>query len=171
MYEDWRFDRWETPISDFKSIGMVSLVDNGALCITVEAARDPHRPRWEFRFERAPIYQNILGEYRLELWGNVHSGNRRYGPTVKVPESPWLKKLKESEALIDVHSPGLIHFQIATEDDVIDIASADEPRIISIAAARSDDPAAGKSEVLYANEDRDKLDAILRNIHRDKSDT
>jgi hypothetical protein len=29
MYEGWRVERWETPISDVESVVMVSLIDDG----------------------------------------------------------------------------------------------------------------------------------------------
>ena len=166
MYEDWNFERWETPISDLKSIAMVSLVDDGELTITVEDLRDPSRPRWAFRFTRAPMYQNILEEYRLELWQRVHVDGKRYGWTVRVPNSPWLAQLKEKEGLIEVHDPGLQHFQIGTEDDIIDVLSAKAPEILAIEPARPEERKPGKTEVLFAHEDRDKVEALFETIKR-----
>ena len=149
MYEGWGFERWETPVSDLDSIAMVSLVDDGRLKITVEDLRDTARPRWRFTFRQAPIYRNILEEYRLELWELVHAGGERKGWTVMVPSSPWLAQLKEKEPLIEVHHPNLLHFQIGTEDDVIDVLSPEEPLIESVEPASPGDPTPGKSEVLH----------------------
>ena len=170
MYEGWRFERWETPISDLKSVAMVSLVDDGALSITVEDLRDPGRSRWRFRFECAPIYQNILEEYRLELWQRVHQGGARFGWTVRVPDSPWLAKLQEHESLIEVHVPRLVHYQIGTEDDVVDILSPDEPRIMSTEPARPEDPVPGKSRILHSDKDRDEVESLFRRVKRGYDD-
>jgi hypothetical protein len=166
MYEGWTFERWETPVSDLKSIAMVSLVDDGCLKITVEDLRDPARPRWRFTFRQAPIYRNILEEYRLELWELVHQGGERKGWTVTVPSSPWLAQLKEKEPLIEVHHPYLLHFQIGTEDDVIDVLSPEAPLIESVEPAPPDEAVPGKSHVLHADEDGAEVEARLRAIRR-----
>ena len=170
MYEGWRFERWETPVSDLKSIAMVSLVDDGELTITVEDFRDPARPRWSFRFDRAPIYRNILEEYRLELWELVHQNEHRYGWTVTIPDSPWLASLQEKESLIEVHDPGLRHFQIGTEDDVIDVLSPTTPEIVTVEPASSSARVPGKSHVLHADEDRAEVDSLLERVKRGHDD-
>ena len=167
MHEDWTFERWETPISDLKSIAMVSLIDDGCLKITVEDLRDPARPRWCFTFRHAPIYRNILEEYRLELWELVHQEGARKGWTVIVPSSPWLAQLKEKEPLIEVDHPNLLHFQIGTEDDVIDVLSPELPLVESVKSASPDDAVPGKSHVLYADEDGTDVEARSRTIQRE----
>jgi len=170
VYEGWRFVRWETPVSDLKSIAMVSLVDDGALTITLEDLRDSARPRWCFRFDHAPIYRNILEEYRLELWELVHQDGARHGWTVTVPDSPWLASLQEKESLIKFHDPGLLHFQIETEDDVIDVLSPTEPEITSVEPASSSERVPGKSRVLHADEERAEVESVLRRARRGHDD-
>lgn len=170
MYEGWTFERWETPISDLQSIAMVSLVDDGELTITVEDVMGATRSRWAFRFARAPIYQNIPEEYRLELWRHVHERGKRYGWTVRVPNSPWLFQLKANEALMDVHDPSLQHFQIGSEDDIIDVLSAKAPDIIALGPARETDRKPGKSHVLFAHEFRDEVDALIESAKRRDND-
>src|SRR5215475_5956481 len=60
-----RQERWDTPVSDARSLAMVSLVDGGdALRITVQDLRDLSRRRFEFTFRRVPAYRNILEEYQ-----------------------------------------------------------------------------------------------------------
>lgn len=171
MYERWRFERWETPISDLKSVAMVSLTDDGTLSIVVEDLRDPSRPRWRFRFIDAPFYQNIQEEYRMELWEKVFAGGRRYGNTRTVPDSPWLASLREHEELVHVYHPHLVHFQISTEDDVIDILSPDAPEITAIAPAGPGDPTPGKSRILYAEDDREEVDELFDQLRRERDDT
>lgn len=166
MYEGWTFERLETPISDLKSIAMVSLVDDGCLKITVEDLRDPTRPRWRFTFKHAPIYRNIPEEYRIELWELIHQGGECKGWTVMVPSSPWLAQLKEKEPLIEVHHPNLLHFVVGTEDDVIDVLSSEAPLVESVEPASPDDAVPGKSHVLHADEDGAEVEARLRAIRR-----
>ena len=169
MYEGWRFERWETPLSDLRSIALVSLVDDGTLRITVEDLRDPTRPRWCITFEDAPIYQNILEEYRLELWQQANHG-APVGWTVTVPDSPWLKALQDNEPLIEVHHPGLVHYQVGTEDDTIDVLSSEPPTIESVDPASPDDPVPGKSHVLDAELEADEVRARLKAAARGYDD-
>jgi len=168
MYSRWRFQRWETPVSDLKSVGMVSLIDDGTLQITIEDLRDPRRLRWRFAFSQAPIYQNILEEYRLGSWSESESRAEAesVGWTATIPESPWLAGLREQEPLLDVHFPGLRHYQIATEDDVVDVLSADAPRIDEIPPGAPGDPPVGKSTILYADEDADEVRRLFDDLSR-----
>ena len=124
--------RWDTPVSGARSLRLVSLVDDGALRLTLEDAGDPDRRRWTFVFASAPAYRNVREELRLGLWAG---GAGRVGWTARVPASPWLARLREAEPLLDVHHPGLAHFRIATEDDVIDVLSALAPEIKEAALA------------------------------------
>ncbi|MET0400190.1 MAG: hypothetical protein ABW277_25595 [Longimicrobiaceae bacterium] len=127
-------ERWETPVSDARSLRLVSLVDDGALRLTLEDAADPVRRRWTFVFASVPAYRNVREELRLGLWAGG-AGADRVGWTARVPGSPWLARLREAEPLLDVHHPGLVHFRIATEDDVIDVLSALAPEIEEAAPA------------------------------------
>lgn len=111
-------ERWETPVSDARSLRLVSLVDDGALRLTLEDAGDPARRRWTVVFASAPAYRNVREELRLGLWDGG-AGADRVGWTARVPRSPWLARLREAEPLLDAHHSGLVHFRIATEDDVL----------------------------------------------------
>lgn len=166
VYEGWRFERWETPISDLRSVAMVSLVDDGSLHLTIESLRDPGRARWRFSFKQAPVYRNILEEFRMELWPLVHSGGPRKGWTLRVPDSPWANDLRAREPVLEVSHPVLHHFLITTEDDVIDVLSPAEPQIRQVAPGTKDDPAPGKSRVLHADEDADEVDRVLTELAR-----
>jgi hypothetical protein len=83
-----------------------------------------------------------------------------------VPSSPWLAQLKQKEPLIEVHHPDLRHFQIRTEDDVIDVLSPEAPHIESVEPASPDEAVPGKSHVLHADEDGAEIEARLRAIRR-----
>jgi len=58
------FDRWETAVSDVKSLAMVSLVDQDGLHVTVQDLRDPGRRRIRFTFRKVAAYRNVLEEFR-----------------------------------------------------------------------------------------------------------
>lgn len=148
------------------SLRLVSLTDDGALKIVVEDAHSPNRLRWQFTFSKAPAYLNLLEEYRLELWG-MRSPGERLGWTLEVPDSPWLAFLRKRESLLDVHHPSLIHFQIGTEDDVIDILSPDAPEIVALGPAPAGSPRAGKSIVHHWPRDADEIQRTMDSIVAD----
>lgn len=144
MYEGGNQERWETPFADVKSLVMVSLVDDGALTITLEDALDPKRNRYRVRFESAPLYRNILEEYRTsEPTASFLSWSRM------IRDSGWLELMRATEPLLDVHSPGLQHYCIITEDDVLDILSNTPPAIEELGPAPKDAARPGKSRVYY----------------------
>lgn len=117
---------------------MVSLVDDGKLTIVLESTQEAGRPRWRFRFDRVPVYQSILEEYRLELWNRWRTQDSGIGWTRVIPESPWIEGLLLKEELLKLHFNSLTHYQISTGDDVIDIVSPDKPMISSVAPGQSD---------------------------------
>jgi hypothetical protein len=162
LYRGWRVERWETPASDARSLRLVSLVDAGALEITLEDAGDPNRRRWRFTFSDAPAYLNLREEYRLELSAEGITADK-VGWTLLVPNSPWLDLLRRAEPLLDVHHPILSHFQIGTEDDVIDVLSSAAPRIEEVEPADPNSPPAGRSNILFWPTDRERIDREIQN--------
>jgi hypothetical protein len=118
--------RWETPVSDARSLTLVSLSDDGELQVTVQG--DSNRQRVRFSFFKVVAYRNILEEYRT----SEHGGDRHVGWTRIVLDSAWLAELRSREPLIDVHAPGCQHYVIATEDDVIDILTPKHPAISEV---------------------------------------
>ncbi|MDO3384493.1 hypothetical protein QWI17_01430 [Gilvimarinus sp. SDUM040013] len=156
MYEKWNAVRWSTQLSDIRSLQMVTLVDDGQLTITVEDLRSPARKRWSIIFEKAPIYQNILEEFRFELWHKLNIIENDLGFTLKYPDSVWHKMIGEKEPLLDDYYPNMQHFQIVTEDDVIDVLSEKEPAIVEIEPAASGEPAPGKSIIHYREKNREE---------------
>jgi hypothetical protein len=140
LYAGWTSERWETPVSDVPVLFFESLIDDGSLHIRVADVRGGKR--WRFTFTDAPGYANLLEEYRLALWQRDRDA-KGLGWTVRVPNSPWLAYLRRTEALLDVHHPGLQHFQIGTETAVIDVVAQGEPEI-----AEEPSPAAGGARVV-----------------------
>ena len=145
------------PISDIRAAAMISLVDDGELAITLEDVYAPQRNRWRFVFRKYPAYRNILEEYRLELWQHLDKTKQRCGNTFSVVESPWIASFRPHEPLLDIHYPKLVHFVIATGDDVIEILSPEAPRIDDLGATPADAPPPGKSTTLYYPKDKDLI--------------
>jgi len=142
---------------------MVSLVDDGHLSITLEDARHPERLRYRITFEKAPLYRNIYEEYRIN-----ESGNSARSWATIVEESGWLSLMRQREPLIDVHSRGLRHYRIWTEDDVVEVLSNTPPLVDQLGPAPAEAARAGKSRVLYHPEDRSEIDRAFENIIADE---
>ncbi len=163
LYTNWVLERWETLITDAKSLVLVSLVDmHGILSIQLEAQRDTHQRRFQVDFTRYPCYRNLLEEYRLELW-EAHGETGSAGWTFQIRCSPWIAELEQHEPLFATVFPNLKHFLICTEDDVIEVLSDETPTFREIAPA-ADTPPAGKSTVLQSPKDRDKIDQIFAEV-------
>lgn len=166
MYENWRITRWETPVVDIHAVALVSLIDNVSLEVTVEATRMPGRPRWRFVFDRVAAYRNILEEYRLELWGHLDESGQRCGFTFTVQDSPWIAELRPNEPLLELYNPGLQHYVLCTDDDVIEVLSAQPVRVQAAESAPPDSPTPGKATHLYPPEDRGKIEKLLEDLRR-----
>jgi tetratricopeptide (TPR) repeat protein len=164
IYEGWRAERWETPFSDVRSLAVVGVVDDGSLRITVEDTRSTPRRRWRIDFGRAPAYLNLLEEYRLELWQRIHTGEIAYGWTRIIPDSPWLARLGEAEALLRIHYPELTHHQIGSEDDIIDVLAPEPPGITEIEPASPGADRAGKSRTLMYPDDGAEVEQLIQHV-------
>ncbi len=163
MYEGGRQERWETPFSEAESLVLVSVFHQGALVLTLEDARHAERQRFRVTFAEAPIYRNILEEYRI----NEERNSTGSWSTI-VRESGWVKVMREREPLVDVHSPGLEHYCIVTEDDVFDILSNTPPLLESLGPAPPDAPPAGRSQILYHPDDLDAINQLVEDVSRRK---
>jgi hypothetical protein len=96
----------------------------------------------------------------------MRAPDERPGWTVRVPNSPWLAMLRRAESLVDVHHPNLVHYQIGTEDDVIDVLASQEPQIEALGPAPADSAPAGKSRTLYWSEDRAEIERLVDEVGR-----
>ena len=163
MYEGWRITRWETPVVDMDRILMVSLTDaKRELVLVLEDPRSSGRRRWQVRFRDYPAYRNIDESYRVDLWRWLDQSGQRCGCTFTVNESSPFGSWATTY-LHDV-KPATQHFVIATNDDVIEVLSAEGPVWEEIAGAAPDDPAPGKATQLYVGEDDEAIQRHLADL-------
>ena len=156
------YQRWDTPVSDSRSLAMVSLSDTSdGLRITVVDPRTQLSPLTTFHFKSFAAYRNILEEFRLSDDG---PSSRTEGWTLIGTHSSWKIQLLASEPLIEVHAKGAEHYQIITEDDIIDILSNTPPEITLTPLDEHTKVRAGKSRVLYNSEDRKEIESVIADI-------
>src|SRR5215207_9411766 len=104
MYEDWKFERWETPFSNEPLGELISLIDEcEKLVIIVEDSSDR---RFLFTFTDYPAYRNIQELYRTELWSKLYRKN--LGSTLIIKDSEWIASF--SNEVLDVHHPNAVHY-------------------------------------------------------------
>jgi hypothetical protein len=157
---DTELTKWETPLSDAKSVQMVSLSDTRhGLVVILEDTRSPTRNRVRISFDKVEGYQNILEEYRItEGWCA-----KGLGWTVTAKNSPWSNRLRQ-EPLVEINHPDAKHYIILTEDDVIDIFSDSNPIVEELGPTDSSIPQAGKSTVYFHPDDREQIDHLIEKI-------
>ena len=165
MYEGWKISRWETPVVDEDRLRMVSLADvDRELVLLLESGRATGRPRWRVRFRQYPAHRNIDEAYRTDLWHWLDKSGQRRGFTFTVEESPLLT----SWGTVHLHEviPGVRHCVIATEDDVIEGHSAEEPIGEEATPAEAGEPLPGKARHLYRGEDDEEIDRWVEDMKR-----
>ncbi|HYE19344.1 MAG TPA: hypothetical protein VEA69_12920 [Tepidisphaeraceae bacterium] len=86
-------------------------------------------------FRRCPAYRNIMEEFRLALWGHLDATGQRCGWTFTVVGSPWIASFRPAEPLLDLYFPGLAHYVITTEDDVVEVLADAPPRFEDLGVA------------------------------------
>jgi hypothetical protein len=128
MYEDWEFERWETPVSNERLLSMVSLIDDSEiLAIVIDGL--PNK-RIRFVFTDYPAYRNIQELYRTELWNKLYRKN--LGITLIIPKSEWIESFRQSKELLDVYHPNAVHYMICTDDGCVEVLSNEPPEITEI---------------------------------------
>jgi hypothetical protein len=150
---------------DIDRLLMVSLADvERELVVVLESFRAPDRPRWRVRFRRYPAYRNIDEKYRLDLWRWLDESDQRCGFTFTVVETPPFSSW--ATGYVEAVEPTARHFVISTEDDVIEVLSADEPIWEVADAAAAGAPIPGKATHLYVGEDDAEIERLTKDIRR-----
>jgi hypothetical protein len=142
---------------------MVSLADaDRELVILLEDAQSPDRPRWRVRFRQYPAYRNVDEAYRTNLWQWLDESDQRVGFTFTVTEAPQFA----SWGTVYLHDvvPGAQHFVIATNDDVVEVISAQPPIWETVDPAKLGSPASGKSRHLYVGEDDAEIGQLVADL-------
>lgn len=168
MYEGWRISRWETPVVDENRLLMVSLTDvDRELILLLESSRGAGRQRWRVRFRQYPAYRNIDEAYRTDLWLWLDESGQRVGYTFTVEESPPLA----SWGAVYLHAiePKTRHFVIATEDDVVEVLSAEDPVWEAVDPAEAEASLPGKSTHLYIGQDDAAIERLVEDVKRRQS--
>lgn len=127
MYDNWRFEKWVTPISSMRTVILESLQDGSdGLTVIVETDEKPEVDiRVSFYFAKAPAYRNIQESYRTELWAKL--GREMPGTpwsSLRVFGADWAEALRQEPLF-----PEIKHFMISTVDDVIEVLTPDEPAV------------------------------------------
>lgn len=165
MYRSWTITRWDTPIADVQRVLMVSLVDTGReLTLLLEGHSRSGHPRWRVRFREYPAYRNIDEAFRLELWKWLDESGQRCGSTFTVIESPPLASW-ETGYLHEL-SPGVRHYVVATDDDVVEVLSHFAPTWEEVEPALPGNPLPGKSIHLYLGEDDAAIEQLGEELQR-----
>ena len=134
MYENWKFERWETPVSNERDLGMVSLTDDGEILTIVINTGEKHV---RFVFTDYPAYRNIQELYRTELWNKLYQ--RNLGSTLIIPESEWIEAFRHDRELLDVYHPNVVHYMINTDDSCVEVLAGEPPEISVVEIASEAD--------------------------------
>ena len=119
-------------MSDVKHLFMESLHDRSGM-LEIELADYSDNivmARYKVTFRNYPAYRNIEESYRLGLWQRRQQLNdpNASGWTLIVPDSSWVKEFV-NEPILEMFNPGIVHYLIATENDVIEVLASEEPTV------------------------------------------
>jgi hypothetical protein len=167
IYDGWRLERWETAISDLPVLAIDGLHSTDRLYIVVEAGPDPDRRRWLVVFDRYVAYLNMDEGYRLGLWSEGNTTNVT-GNTRIVTDSPWLALLVESEPHLTAIFDKLVHYQIASGDDVIDIVAPEPAAIEQIGSRGLEDFMDFEDSIFKTPEARQLNERLVDRVETDK---
>jgi hypothetical protein len=144
---------------------LVSLVDAGReLTLLLEGHRNSGRPRWLVRFRDYPAYRNIDEAFRVDLWKWLDESGQRCGFTFTVIESPPLASWETG--YLHEMPPGVRHYVVATEDDVVEVLSHCAPTWEEVEPASPSDPIPGKSTHLYVGDDDTEIEQLREDLQR-----
>lgn len=89
--------------------------------------------RFKVTFRSYPAYRNFDESCRLELWKRRDElTNDDLGWTFIISDSPWIRDFANEPVFVAFH-PNAIHYVIATENDVIEVLSEEQPSVERLA--------------------------------------
>lgn len=137
-FSSWDTEIWDTPVRKVWSVNFISLKHANSLEIIVqEVLRENYSLKLgcEYSFlwddNHSKIYRCWDESGRLELWKRIKETGQ-VGWTFKVENSPWKNYFLLKEPLLVFNLRDLVHFVIATENEVVEILSPCEPKITKI---------------------------------------
>lgn len=145
IYENWKIQKWETPVSNFGSSRLELLIDSEFLTIILQEGAGVLRSRVKFIFKGDYAYRNINESFRNDLWATIPPN---LGQTLIVEDSDFLKALKADDLGEEVFANAK-HYVLKTEDDVIEVVSVDHPEIQIVENADPKASLPGKSKIVH----------------------
>ena len=126
---EWKCLRWETPISDAKSLMMELLHVSGKVEIILDSSNVFHSsPNVKIIFDQSEAFRSLQESYMNPLWGTFAKTGSP-GRTFIVEDSPWISELAEQDSLFAHLSKDARHYVIATDAEVVEIISRYLPSI------------------------------------------
>jgi hypothetical protein len=126
-FMDWKCLRWETPISDAKSLMMELLQVRGKVEIILDSSNIFHSsPNVKIIFSQSEAFRSLQESYMSTLWGTF-AKTASPGRTFIVEDSPWISELAEQDSLFAHLSKDACHYVIATDAEVIEVISRYPP--------------------------------------------
>ncbi len=126
---DWKYLRWETPVSDAQGLMMELLLLGGKLEVILDPSSEfVPAPNVKITFSEAMAFRGLEESYMNALWGTFAKKGSP-GRTFLVEDSPWITALGEQDSLFAEMCKGARHYVIATDMQVLEVISKFPPRI------------------------------------------
>lgn len=132
MSASWKYERWETPVSDEEFLSLGLQYDDWILHIRLDPSTDARKkPGVVITFERCAAFRNVVEQFRNELWNRFAEAGHP-GRTFTIQNSPWIAELSEAEPTFPILEKNIKHYVIATDLDVIEILTSREPTVTAV---------------------------------------
>jgi hypothetical protein len=118
--------KWNTAVSNASRLWMSKLIYDGSLTIMCGAILSNEQKEIEVSFGERPIFRDIQEEFMSPLWQIIFSPQNKIGNTFILEQSRWLEDLNRDEIFAGTMKD-CRHYVLATEDDVIEVVTANEP--------------------------------------------
>jgi hypothetical protein len=129
QFSDWKWSRWETPVSDAQSVTMHLSLTEGVLQVILDTSSHLYRGLVvKLTFQKVAAFRCLQESYMNALWG-AFSKAESPGKTFVVNESSWLATLVQEDGLFAATSQNLVHYVIASDAEVIEVLSKFPPKI------------------------------------------
>lgn len=117
---------WDTILSKASRVWLKKMTYDGILIVSLGSVINDIECEIEFNFGERLIFRNIQEEFFTPLWNIIASSEGKVGATFILQDSRWLKELNKDEIFAGTMKD-CCHYVISTEDDIIEIITANEP--------------------------------------------